>query len=193
MRDVIDVVVADDHEAVRVATKRVLEAQPGVVVKGEAQNGTEAWELTNRLRPRVLVLDLAMPGRPALQVLADVARRCPETAVVLHSAYINDGIIQTAKSLGARGFVSKGTTIGELVKAVRMAADGREYISAPDRRRDGDREHRSQSTGEDPYATLSPREREVLRLVAEGLTSASMAKQPVIPIRTITFRRQKIG
>lgn len=184
------VVLADDFEMVRVATKALLEQDTEVNVVGLAHDGVETWDMTQTLRPEVLVLDLALPRRPGLEVLVDVVRHCPETAVVVYTGFGSAGCAATAIRSGARGFVPKWGRIAELRHAVRVVGRGGRYVAAGVSHRDEGWNPRGVRISHQPaYAELSPREAEVLRLVAFGNGTSQIATRLGIGERTVeTFR-----
>ena len=180
----IRVVLADDHDAVRIATMKLLERRHGMSVVGVACNGKEALELTKRLKPQVLVLDLAMPGRPGLDVLCDVVRECPDTSTVVYSGYDGGSATRAALWLGASAFVSKSAPVAELGRVVQLAAE--------DSGRVRPKTLRGVRRSPDPYALLSVREREVFLLVAQGMSCAEIAKRLGTSKRTVEQQRGSV-
>lgn len=168
-------------------------AEPDLMVVGEAADGSAAVELAIRLRPQVVITDVAMPGLNGLEVTREVVRRLPGTRVVVLSMYANEGYIQQALRYGASAFVLKDSQAADLIRAVREAQAGRRYLSPPlpagaiDRylRRSGDEPP-------DPFDTLTAREREVLHLAAEGLTSAEISGRLFISPRTVEIHRAQV-
>jgi DNA-binding NarL/FixJ family response regulator len=178
--------------------RALLEAEPDFAVVGEAADGLEAVRVVERLRPDVLVLDLMMPGLSGLEVLRIVRDRSSETRVVVLSMHSISAFVAEALKSGATGYVLKGSSEEDLVRAVRDAAAGRRFLSAPVTERAIDAYiEQSRSAELDPHETLTPREREVLQLAAEGKTSSEIAARLHISHRTVENHRarlmQKLG
>ncbi len=186
----ITIVLADDHPIVRRGMRALLESKADFAVVGEAADGLEAVRVVERLRPDVLVLDLMMPGLSGLEVLRTVRQRAPETRVVVLSMYSNTAFVAEALKNGATGYVLKGCTEENLVRAVREAAAGRRFLSPPvtDIAIDAYIEQ-TRAAQFDPHETLTAREREVLQLTAEGLTSPEIAARLHISPRTVEHHR----
>ena len=186
----LTLVVADDHRIVREGLRAVLAAEPDFRLVGEAGDGLEALRLVERLRPDVLVLDLRLPGLGGVEVARRVARRCPRTAVVVLSMHCDPSYVAEALRAGARAYVPKDAGVEELVRAVRAAAAGEEYLS-PALPREAIAELRRQDAP-DPYAALTPREREVLQLTAEGCSCNEVARRLFISPRTVETHRANV-
>ena len=183
MTDSITVVIADDHRIVREALKALLESASFEVL-GEAGDGLEAVSVAERLKPNVLLLDVAMPGLGGVDVVKQVVKRSPRTQTLMLSMYANDTYVNGAVKNGACGYVLKDASASELFHAIREAAAGRRYLSKPlEESGVVDREL------EDTYDSLTMREREVFHLAAEGLTSAQIADRLSISPRTAETHR----
>ncbi len=186
------VVIADDHQVVRHGIRTILEKQ-GFQVLSECGDGLAAVETVERLRPDILVLDLVMPGLHGLDVARRVAKASPSTRVVVLSMYDNEGYVLEALRAGVMGYVLKGVHSSELVTAVRRAGEGQRYLSRP--MSDSVIEEymrRDEAAVVDPYVGLTAREREVLHLAAEGLTSAQIAERLTISPRTAETHRSNL-
>jgi two-component system, NarL family, response regulator NreC len=183
MNEPISVVLADDHRIMRDALKALLESE-SFQVAGEAGDGLEAASVAERVKPNVLLLDVAMPGLGGVDVVKQVVKRSPGTRVLMLSMYANDAYVNGAMKSGASGYLTKDAPADELFHAIREVAQGRRYLSRPIEERDvADRELT------DVYDTLTMREREVLHLAAEGLTSAQIADRLSISPRTAETHR----
>jgi len=174
--------------------KALLESEPGFSVVGEAGDGLEAVRLLERLQPDVMVLDLMMPGLGGIEVLRIVGRRPIHTRIVVLSMHSNNAFIAESLKNGATGYVLKGSTEKDLVRAVREAAVGRRYLSPPvsDIAIDAYIEQ-ARAAPFDPHETLSAREREVLQLAAEGRTSPEIAERLHLSPRTVENHRANIN
>jgi two-component system response regulator NreC len=186
----ISIVLADDHPVVRRGMRTLVEADPEFSIVGEAGDGLETVRLVERLRPKVLVLDLMMPGLSGLEVLRIIRERSPQTRTVVLSMHSNNAFIAEALKNGATGYVLKGSTEDDLVRAVREAAAGRRFLSPPVTEIALDAYIEQARAGPfDPHETLTAREREVLQLTAEGKTSSEIALRLHISSRTVENHR----
>jgi two-component system, NarL family, response regulator NreC len=194
LTDPITILLADDHQVVRQGLRAVLGAEPGFSVVGEAADGLEAVALVERLGPQVLVVDIAMPGLGGLDVVREVARRSPRTRTVVLSMHGDEANVLAALREGALGFVLKEASAAELARAVREAAAGRRYLSPPltDHAIEAYARRSASDSPADPYDSLTTREREVLQLVAEGLTSAQAAERLNVSPRTAEHHRASV-
>jgi DNA-binding NarL/FixJ family response regulator len=187
------IVLADDHPIVRQGLRSLLEAEPDFRVVGEAADGIEAVQQVERLRPNVLVLDLMMPGLSGLEVTRQVSQRFPQTRVIILSMHANEPYVLEAVSNGATGYVLKKSTTEELVQAIREVLAGRRYLSPPfSEEALKPYLQKTPASPEDPYELLTPREREVLHLVAAGHTSAEIAQRLVVSPRTVESHRANL-
>lgn len=187
------IVLADDQNVVREALKCLLEVQPDFEVVGETADGLSVVPLVDRLQPEVLIVDVAMPGLYGLEITRQVRERSPRTAVIVLSRYVNEWYVTEALRNGASGYVVKQAEADELVRAVRMVAQGRRYLSSPLSPEDVQSWllHAERLTG-DSYETLTAREREVLQLVAEGWSSTRIARRLSISGRTAEAHRANV-
>ncbi len=193
----ITILLADDHPVVRQGLRLLLEAEADFRVTGETGDGQEVMDSLERLHPDVLVLDLMLPGLSGLDILRQMQRQSTPARVVILSMYDNVAYVSEAFAAGAKAYVLKKSTAEELVQAIREVVAGRQYLSPPLSQEAIDL-HQSQAGDTlDRYQTLTRREREVLHLVGEGLTSAQIADRLVISPRTVDMHRrhmvQKLG
>jgi two-component system response regulator NreC len=188
----ITVLLADDHAVVRQGLKAILGAEPDIRLAGEAADGQDAVRLAERVEPDVLVLDLMLPGLNGFEVTRLVRKRVPRTRVVILTIHSDPAYAAEALRAGATGYVAKDADAAELIAAVRAAAAGERFLSPP-------LPEAALGGGKpaDPYDALTPREREVLQLTAEGLTAAAIGTKLHISVRTVETHRghvmQKLG
>jgi DNA-binding NarL/FixJ family response regulator len=189
----ISIVLADDHPLVRRGIRAAFEAEEDLEIVGEAGDGLQALRLAERLQPDVLVLDLVMPGLNGLDALPALAQRCPRTHVVVLSMHAEEGFVRQALRGGACAYVLKGCDPEVLVLAVREAAAGRHYLSPPlsDRAIEAYLQS-ARAAPPEPHESLTPREREVLQLAAEGHTGAEIGRRLSISPRTVEMHRANL-
>jgi DNA-binding NarL/FixJ family response regulator len=194
----ISILLADDHPLVRRGIRGLLESEPDFSIVGEASDGLETVRLAERIKPEVLLLDLMMPGLSGLEVLRIIRERAPDTRVVVLSMHSNKAFVAEALKLGAMGYVLKGCTEDNVIRAVRDAAVGKRFLCPPITAIAIDAYIEQAKAGPfDPHDTLTAREREVLQLAAEGKTSSEIAARLHISHRTVENHRshlmQKLG
>lgn len=188
----ITIVLADDHHIVRQALKTLLETESGFEFVGEAGDGLEALKIVERLKPRILVCDLMMPGLNGLEVTREVTKTS-KTRVIILSMHSSDSHVLEALKNGASGYVLKDAQASELVHAIREVAAGRRYLSKPLSERAVEMYARKLgSTDSDPYDKLTTRERQVLQLAAEGLTNPQISGRLFISTRTTETHRANL-
>ena len=180
----ITCLVADDHPAVVEAVADVLEAN-GIEVVGRARDGEEALEKLDAVKPRVALLDLRMSGLSGIEVARRVARSSPATAVILYTAFGDRALLTEALDAGARGFVLKEAPLAEVVRAVELVAGGKTYV---DPVLAG---VLSSGAATDRMATLTERERQVLRLLADGQTNEEIGRELFISPETVRTHVRK--
>jgi DNA-binding NarL/FixJ family response regulator len=187
------IVLADDHHVVRQGLRVLLEGQPDFQLVGEAGDGLEAVQLTERLKPDVLIIDLMMPSLNGLEATRQVGQRSSHTRVVILSMHANEAYVLEALRNGAAGYVLKDSSAADLVQAVREVVAGRRYLSAPlSERAIAAYIQKASDVALDPYEMLTNREREVLHLAAEGRTNAEIADQLSISPRTAETHRANL-
>jgi DNA-binding NarL/FixJ family response regulator len=187
------IVVVDDHQLVREGMISVLCSQPDFRIVGEAGDGRTAVDLVAQLRPDVLVVDLVMPGMPGLDVVREVREHFPRVHIVVVSILSAEEYVVSALRQGAHGYVLKDSGADVLAQAIRTVCAGRRYLCSPLSER-AIEVYLSASAAEtlDLYDVLSPREREILQLVAEGHTSAAVAEKLFLSVRTVENYRTGI-
>jgi DNA-binding NarL/FixJ family response regulator len=190
----IRVVLAEDHQIVRQGLRSLLENADGYEVVGETGNGLEIEPLVARLRPHIVVADVVMPGLNGIEATRRIRRRYPETHVVVLSMHADEPFVLEALGAGASAYVLKDTTATELIRAINEASTGRRYLSSPlsDRAVQVYAGRSGALTESDRYGLLTTRERDVLQLVAEGLTSHAIAGRLGVSRRTVDSHRANL-
>jgi DNA-binding NarL/FixJ family response regulator len=194
VNDRLRVILVDDHELVRQGVHALLRPEADIEVVGQAGDGLAALELVERLRPDVVVADVMLPGLGGIELTRQVVRRSPRTRVVVLSTHAAEPLVLEALDKGASAYVVKDAGIGELLRAIREVARGRRYLSPPLSDEAVSAYHRRRGGGArfDPYEALTPRERQVLHLAAEGLRNAAVAKRLGISARTAETHRARL-
>jgi DNA-binding NarL/FixJ family response regulator len=191
---VTSIVLADDHQIVRQGLRSLLDAEADMKVVGAASTGLEAVELTDQLRPDILVTDMMMPELNGMEVTRQALQRSPATRVIVLSMHANEGYVTQALRNGALGYVLKDSSLEELVEAVRTVLLDRRFLSASisERMIEVYIQNEKAASVDDPYETLTNREREVLQMVAEGHSSAEIAGRLTISARTVETHRSNL-
>jgi len=187
--------LADDHALFREGLRALLERQPGVEVVGEAGEGTDALAQIAQTRPDVAVLDIGMPGLTGIEVTRRLRAVAPETRVLILSMYEDEEYLHEALDAGAAGYILKDHTSALLVTAVETLSHGGNYLcpTMAAKMVEGYARRQGQAVGGSESARLSPREREVLQLVAEGYTSAEIGGRLGISPKTVEVHRGHIS
>jgi len=187
-RGPITIVLADDHLVVRAGLRMLLQAEEGFDVVAEAGDIPTTERRVTAYHPRVLILDLNMPGEPSLPAIPRLRQTAPDTQIVVLTMQNDPAFAREALRAGAIGYVLKEAAEGELVQAVRMAAEGRTYLN-PEL---GARLAAEPQPTNGPPDDLSAREIEVLRLIALGHTNTEIAAALYLSVRTVESHRAHI-
>ncbi len=190
-KDLIRIVIADDHAIVRRGLRQLLDAEHGFEVVAEASDVDSARRYMRGHRPDVLVLDLNMPGEPSLEAIPKLREEFPQTQIVVLTMQNEAAYARSALGAGVLGYVLKESADAELVEAVRAAVAGERYLNP----RLGAKVAAEPPPG--PPDGLSPRELEILRMIALGHTNAQVAEELFLSVRTVETHRahiqQKLG
>ena len=184
MSNEIAVLLVDDHGLVRKGFRRMLEDDPEIRVVGEAVNGVEAIKLAQELHPRVIVMDMAMPGLDGVQATREILKHAPEIAVLILSMYSDENYVRNALDAGARGYLLKEALDVDLAGAIKELAAGRNVIGpgvlAANREPDPD------------YDRLTPREKQILELIARGYSNKEIAGLLTLSVNTVSVHRANL-
>lgn len=185
----IRVLLAEDHTIVREGLRALLARSPTVTVVGEAADGRAAIAEALRLRPDVIVMDLTMPDVDGVEATRAIAARLPGTGVLVLSMHGDAEHVGPAMRAGARGYLVKGVGLGELVAAIEAVAAGAQYLG---RGVDDALQSRAAGPVSAEERSLTPREREVLTRVAQGLSSGEIAAQLDVSVKTVETHRANL-
>jgi DNA-binding NarL/FixJ family response regulator len=184
MTDKITVLLVDDHALVRRGFRRLLEDDPDIAVVGEGSTGDEAIRLAAELKPRVIVMDAAMPGTGGLEATRRILAKQPKAAILMLSMHSEETLVRQALAAGARGYVLKNALDLDLAAAVKRVAGGEQVLDPAVVRPDplpGERNRR-----------LTPRELEVLQLICNGLSNKEIAAKLELSANTVAVHRANI-
>lgn len=183
----IKILLVDDHAIVRQGLKKILESQKDFQIVAEAGDGSEAIRMVDLHHPDVTVLDIMMPGISGLEVARQLNGK---TNVVILSMHSNEAYVVESLRSGAYGYVLKDADANELVDAIQAAHEHRYYLGSPFSRQSVETYlSKIQSSPMDPYDTLTRREREILKMAAEGLTAFEISEKLSISSRTVEVHR----
>jgi two-component system, NarL family, response regulator NreC len=190
----IRVLLADDHTLIRAGLRMVVEAQPDFTVIGEADDGRQAVAMAQTLKPDVVVMDIGMPSLNGIEAARQIHGTLPETRIVMLSMHSDEGYVLKALKAGAKAYLLKDSAEADLARAIHAAAAGKSFFSpAVGKVLLEDYLRKLQRTGaEDSYDLLSPREREVLQLVAEGNSSKEIASLLNLSVYTVETHRARV-
>jgi DNA-binding NarL/FixJ family response regulator len=177
----ITVLLADDHALVRRGFRRMLDDEPDIEVVGEAGDGRDAVELALRFKPDVVVMDYSMPGLDGVQATQAIHIHAPQCAVLMLSMHSDEHYVRNAAEAGARGYLLKNAIDIELPEAIRDIAAGKTLGLTT-----------SSPSADDRFEELTPRERQVLRMIAEGHSNKEIAKILELSVNTVSVHRANL-
>ena len=195
----IRILLADDHTVIRSGLKLLLERQADFEVVGEAEDGRKAIQLAESLQPDVIVMDVAMPNLNGIEATRQITTALPKVAVVVLSMHSDESYVMRALKAGAKGYLLKDSAEADLIQAIRTVVTGKSYFSAAVSKMllEDYVQNLRQRGIEDSYDLLTPREREVLQLAAEGKSNKESAALLNLSAYTVETHRtnlmQKLG
>ena len=192
--DAIRVVLADDHAVVRAGLKAVLGSARDILVVGEAENGAQAVELAEKMRPDVVVMDLTMPTMDGTTATREITAKVPGTRVLVLTMHTESEYVIPAMEAGASGYLPKTDADRDLSTAIRAVAHGDQYVGARPSRwnRQGVDVSVPRGSDRDRYEQLTGRERDVLRLISRGYSAPEVGQRLSISPKTVDTYKQRI-
>ena len=195
MKQKLKVLLADDHKLLRSGLKLLLQRNPDFVVVGEAADGEQTLQLFQQLEPDLLLLDLSMPKMDGLDCLREIKSRWPGAKVIVLTMHEDENYIKQAMQAGAAAYVHKSAADTDLFKAIEAVQAGQLYLSQQDSnlllhvllKQDP-----APVDNQAPYVLLSPRERDVLRLIAHGYSMAEVAEKLSLSIKTVDTYKTRL-
>ncbi len=185
--------LADDHDLVRAGIRALVETIPGVIVAGEARDGREVLQRVRASEPDVLLLDISMPGLNGMETLSRLQKECSRVRVIVVSMHHSSEYVWQAMNSGASGYLLKRGRVAELEPAIRAVAQGKSYLSPEvSERLRKDLPLRPGHVANKPLDRLTPRQREILQLLAEGETTKGIALILKLSNKTVEYHRAKL-
>jgi DNA-binding NarL/FixJ family response regulator len=194
MRTETRILLVDDHQMMRAGLRSLLDGEGGLRVVGEAENGRAAVELAHSLAPHVVLMDITMPDLNGIEATRQIVAASPQTKVVALSMHADRQFVTDMLKAGAVGYLLKNSAASELLAAIRAVMTGRNYLSPTITAVVVDRLVRGGGEDGDPsaFAALTPRERQVLQLIAEGRTNKEIAAQLNVGTKTVETHRAQL-
>ena len=194
MQRKINIVLAEDHTILREGLKALLSADPKFKIIGEAEDGREAVRCAEKMNPDLMLMDLSMPRMSGMEAIREIKRRYPGVKVIALTVHKTEEYLHTTLQAGADGYVLKDATHAELVLAIKNVMKGKFYLSpgVSEKVIEGYLEGKEGTVPDSPWETLSQREREVLKMIAEGYKNKEIAEDLCISLKTVEKHRANL-
>jgi DNA-binding NarL/FixJ family response regulator len=188
------IVIAEDHTILREGLRALLSSNPDFEIVGEAEDGREAIRCVEKLKPHLVLTDLSMPRMNGMDAIRDIKRKSPGTKILVLTVHKTEEYILATLQAGADGYLSKDSTHAELLAAVKHVLSGKHYISPgiSDKVLEGYLEGRKTLKTKTAWETLTQREREILKLIAEGYKNKEIADDLCISVKTVEKHRANL-
>ncbi|MFC1902640.1 response regulator [Chloroflexota bacterium] len=187
----IRILLVDDHTIMRDGIRALVSLDDSIEIVGEASEGKEAIQKVQELKPDLVVMDIAMPGMDGLEATRRITKKNPRVKILVLTQHDNREYILSTIKAGAAGYVPKRALGSELISAIRAVHEGQSFLY-PSAAAALIEDYRQQAEEEEPYGRLTPREREILKLIAEGPTSREIADILFISLKTVHGHRTHI-
>jgi len=194
MNQRLRILIAEDHTILREGLRALLSSNPNNEIVGEAENGRAAVRLVGTLKPNLVLMDLSMPGTNGIEAISEIKKRFPETRVLALTVHKTEEYIRETLQAGVDGYVLKDATYTELMMAIKSVVNGKIYLSPgiSDRVINGYLDGNKAAGINTAWDTLTHREREVLKLVAEGHTNKHIAGYLCLSVKTVEKHRSNL-
>ncbi|OPY78824.1 MAG: Transcriptional regulatory protein DegU [Syntrophus sp. PtaU1.Bin005] len=192
----ITVILADDHKIIRDGLKTLIESQPGMKVIAEAENGRETIKLAKELKPSVVIMDISMPDLNGIDATREIVNSIPGVKVIALSMHSDRRFVSGMLSSGASGYLLKDCAFEELAKAIKTVVSDHTYLSPMISDivvKSYITKSNSQDATQDSAPSLTAREREMLQLMAEGMTAKEIASHLFVSVKTVETHRRNIA
>lgn len=188
------VVIAEDHTILREGLRMLLASNPALEVVAEAEDGLEAFRYAETLKPHLILMDLSMPRMSGMGAIQEIKKQCPQTKILVLTVHSTEEYILAALKAGADGYVLKDATHSELMLAINCVLSGKSYLSPgiSEKVIEGYLEGRKTLKTQAPWETLTQREQEVLKMVAEGYRNRAIADYLCISVKTVEKHRANL-
>ena len=188
----IQILIADDHGVLRAGLRTLLNAEPNLEVIAEASDGNDVLRLASELRPDIVLLDISMPGPGGIEVTRRLKEMLPELRVLILTAHEDESLLREAVQAGAAGYIIKRAVESELINAIHSVWRGDLYVHPAMTRALLKETSLFPAIPEPSMESLTPREIEVLRLIAKGYTNGQIAKELSLSVRTVESHRANL-
>jgi DNA-binding NarL/FixJ family response regulator len=188
----VRVLLAEDHQLVRAGIHALLDRMAGVEVVAEVSDGVEAVKVVETLQPDLVLMDVAMPGLNGLEAASRISKQWPAVRIIMLSMHANEEYLRQALKAGAMGYLLKGADLVELEQAIRTVSGGEPYLTPSVARYTIDAYRQGGVREQAPVERLSPRQREILQLIAEGHSTKEMAYRLKLSAKTVETHRAQL-
>jgi DNA-binding NarL/FixJ family response regulator len=194
MNQKVRIVIAEDHTILREGLRSLLSSDPSFEIVGEAEDGREAIKCVEKFRPDLILTDLSMPRMNGMEAIKEIKRQSPKTKVLVLTIHKAEEYILATFRAGANGYLLKDSTHAELVMAVKKVLSGKQYISPEISEKviEGYLEGKKTLKSQTSWETLTQREREILKLIAEGYKNKEIAEDLCISVKTVEKHRANL-
>jgi DNA-binding NarL/FixJ family response regulator len=188
------ILIAEDHALMRAGLKALLSPEHGIVIVAEACDGKDAYRQALSQKPSLILMDISMPGTDGIQAIRTIKRRLPEIRVIVLTVHKAEEHVRTALDAGADGYVLKDDTHNELITAIRCVGEGKTFLSPGicDKVINGYLNHSSAQPTKNSWEILTHRERQVIKLIAEGHKNKEIAQYLAVSIKTVEKHRSNL-